>query len=346
MIRAIAGVTGALLIASAAHVNIVASGGYDQMTAPIMIALAIGVAVGAAAIGAAAGYGRTLLAFAIGASLIAGEAYALLSTSERVIASREAAQAPLRDAARTHAAAVAQLSDARGRLTAVKADTSEPARVTDARRAVDTANAAVREQASLPGCRVNCRELLQAQADAARRELYQALGQSRSATDTAVEDAEKAVADADRAVAANPAPRSATPLADRLGVEPWLIDVIAAGLLSLAVNGLGAALIALAAHHKTRPAKVEIVTPRPAIARTGSVTRFLLDEVEPADGQIEVGDLYQAYHRWCGEQKVAPGDVEMFGNALSAALKAAGVGRRSAGGRLYLTGVTLGNRAQ
>ena len=38
--------------------------------------------------------------------------------------------------------------------------------------------------------------------------------------------------------------RSATPLADRIGVKPWVLDLIAAALLSLGANGLAAVLMA------------------------------------------------------------------------------------------------------
>ncbi len=49
-------------------------------------------------------------------------------------------------------------------------------------------------------------------------------------------------------VEANPLPASATPLADRLGLPAWALDLIMAGLLSVGANGLAGTLIAYGAH--------------------------------------------------------------------------------------------------
>lgn len=58
----------------------------------------------------------------------------------------------------------------------------------------------------------------------------------------------KAIEAAKAEVASNPLPASATPLADRLGWAPWVLDLIMAGLLSVGANGLAAALVAFGAH--------------------------------------------------------------------------------------------------
>ena len=42
--------------------------------------------------------------------------------------------------------------------------------------------------------------------------------------------------------------RSPSPLADRLGIAPWLLDLIAAGLMTVGANGLAVILIAWGAH--------------------------------------------------------------------------------------------------
>ena len=58
----------------------------------------------------------------------------------------------------------------------------------------------------------------------------------------------KAIEAAKAEVAANPLPASATPLADRLGWAPWVLDLVMAALLSIGANGLAGTLIAYGAH--------------------------------------------------------------------------------------------------
>lgn len=45
---------------------------------------------------------------------------------------------------------------------------------------------------------------------------------------------------------ANPLPASATPLADRISIPAWALDLIMAGLLYIGANGLAGTLIAFA----------------------------------------------------------------------------------------------------
>jgi hypothetical protein len=194
--------------------------------------------------------------------LIAGEAYALLSTSERVIVSREAAQAPLREALKRHDDAQRRVEDAAKAVRNVDDATPASTREVTAKAALDAANKAIIERAALPGCRDNCRQLLQGQADDARRELEAAQAEVAEKAKDRRRKAEQELATAESALKAAPLPGSATPLADHLGIQPWLLDIIAAGLLSLGVNGLGAALIALAAH--SRSPQVETVRPASA----------------------------------------------------------------------------------
>jgi hypothetical protein len=73
-------------------------------------------------------------------------------------------------------------------------------------------------------CRIECRLLLERQT---------------SSLETAVVSAKHEAATA-------PAQRSASPLADRLGIKPWILDVMAAILLSVGSTALSAFLIAWA----------------------------------------------------------------------------------------------------
>lgn len=91
------------------------------------------------------------------------------------------------------------------------------------------------EAVSMPSCAVQCRGLLERQATEITRE---------------VEEARREVGKA-------PAVRSAAPLAERLGWQPWAMDLIAAVLLSVGANGLAAVLVAFGgrpgldgAHHE------------------------------------------------------------------------------------------------
>lgn len=96
-----------------------------------------------------------------------------------------------------------------------------------AQTAFDAANRAVVAQSALKDCKANCRALLQSQVDAAKHDL-----------------------DNSRAIyGANPAPSaSGSPLADRIGVPAWAVDVALALLLAIGGNGLAALLVAYGAH--------------------------------------------------------------------------------------------------
>lgn len=110
----------------------------------------------------------------------------------------------------------------------------EHAKAIDAKTSAD--RAAISEAAK-SGCKENCRKLLDAQVENAKGDLNRAR----------------------KLVEANPKSTvSGSPLADRLGIPAWTVDLAVAVLLSLGANGLAAALIAFAAHG---PRTVRPVTP-------------------------------------------------------------------------------------
>ena len=356
MIRTIAGIVGLILVGAAAHDTIMATGGYEEPSAILTTALALGVAVGAAAIGAAAGHGRVMLAVAIGLGLAAAEGYALLSTSERVIASSEAEQALLRDAKKRHENAEARLAAARE--AAQKSGEVPPisSRAAAAQAAVDVAVKAIREQAALPGCRENCKQLLLAQATDARRELNAAQAEMAKVLQDLRQNAEAELANAQQVLATSPMPSSAAPLADRLGVRPWLLDILAAALLSIGVNGLGGALIALAAYGRAQLPSHDLLhsAKRTFLAGTandngpalplapGCVSSFVGQRLERAEsGRIEVGDLYQSYVAWCRSSGLQPFDMIEFGDQLKDATDAVGIRTRAHRDKVFLVGVEL-----
>jgi hypothetical protein len=105
--------------------------------------------------------------------------------------------------------------------------------------ALKEANAEVLSSAADRGCRENCRILLQKQVD----------------------DAQAALVSARNDLAMHPLPASATPLADRLGIQPWQLDLVMAALYAIGANGLAASLLAYASHFRAPTHRTEKMTP-------------------------------------------------------------------------------------
>jgi hypothetical protein len=173
-------------------------------------------------------------------------------------------------------------------LRASKAERAEAAkRLSTAEAAKRDADAAVVQKAAEKGCRENCSKLLQGQVDAAALEVQKA----RAATDT-----KKPLA-------------SPTPLADRLGVPAWIVDVVTAALGSIAANGLGCCLLAFAGHRR-RPSvipkvdtvdveRVEVVTASAPDLLRKHANRFAMDCLRPSDARARLVDIHRAYAPWC-----------------------------------------------
>jgi hypothetical protein len=164
--RLIAFLAGLTVIAATAHVNVTNAGGYGAPGAVLTLAIALGVAVAAMAIGEAWSARRFVLAVWMMVAIIAGETFAFLATGERLVVGREAQQVPLRDAAEAHDKADRRVAAALQALSALPATSP---RLEAALIAKTAADAAVPSKAAEKGCAVNCRSLLQAQVDAARR---------------------------------------------------------------------------------------------------------------------------------------------------------------------------------
>lgn len=375
MIRIVAAIAGMVLIGSAAHATIIATGGYGHPAALVTMAMALGVAVGAVAIGSAAGHGRIALAVAIAAGLLAGEGYALLGTAERVIVQRDEAQAPLRYAAERHRAAKADLDAA----LAARPAPPDRSRLTAAEARLATASAAVVAAATDRGCAANCRTLLQAGVDAAEVEVGKARAEIEIGERAEAGRLARRIADARTAFEAAPMPPSATPLADRLRIDAWLLDLIAAALLSLGVNGLGGALLALAGHAPKIEAKssarrgtavrvIEASTvidaPPPVADATPAVEPelpveldkprlvastptkpgspdLILDMIEPCEsgGRLELAEVYALYAEACRDAGVPALTPERFVTPLQRLCRAHKIGSRVVRDKVYLLGV-------
>lgn len=342
LIRGVSALVGFGVLAAAAHVTIEHTGGYSTPHAVLTMAVAVGVAIGAITIGSAWAHGRYMVAILIGLALLCGEAFGLLNTAQRLVEARDAEQVPLRLAQQERTKAQARVAKAETAIAAIS-DTSP--RLAAALTAKAAADRAVVEQASLRGCRKNCRALLQAQVDTAAIEVAAAraaIGQQRAKAQTELDNARSAFA------LLKPV-RSATPLADRLGLPPWAIDVLSAVLGSLGANGLGAALLAFGGHAppvRSKPAAKTAVEAQEAQEQPQSAPRNELAQ-QPADedgppivnepirdehkhiasfaaarlvpdqsGRATIEEMFVAYRAWCAEKAVDTLPADRTGQLL------------------------------
>lgn len=340
ILRAVAVAVGAALLAASAHVAIDASGGYGTPTALLLVMLALGVAVAAVAIGVTWGQGRRVLALFLGVALVAGEAFGLIQTGERLIAARADKDAVATKAADARKAAETALAAAR----AAEAAAMTTPRLERAIAARNAASVAVTEKAAERGCAANCRALLEAQMAQASRDLD-------AATIAAEQDRREAtqrVLVAATVLANLPPLPAASPLAVRLGIAPWALDLIAAALGSIAANGLACALLAFGAHSSSRklPATSSVVpSTNFAVAGTmpGSVRAWAADSIGPARGQqLSSADAHASYCAWCEVQGRMPLDQNAFTDALGGLATRLGLPVSfAASGEATLTGAAL-----
>jgi hypothetical protein len=341
-------VAGALLLAAVAHVNVIAAGGYGMPQSWVTLAITFGVACAAICSGMAWSAGRRQLAIGIVISIVAGESYGLIATAERLIVSREAAQAPLREGQREHAKAVQRVETAQH---AVANTPTTSKRLEEAKKVKAEADQAVIDKSAERGCRENCRQLLQAQVDAAVAEVTSAL----AALDAAKVKAEGELTAARSALANIKAPQSATPLADRIGVSAWIIDLLQSALGSIAANGLACCLLLFGAHYPVH--RVEIVTPRRAPQRTPGdlavspthgtsedlkqhAAKFAVECLRPdPDGEVDLLTLRNKYGAWCPADRRVP--KAKIGRALADLFRGAGIPIANRNGKLVAIGVTL-----
>ena len=98
-LKGAAGCVGGAILASLAHINVIEHGGYGWNSASITPwSIAAGVAVASVCFGAAVAVKRYPVAVFLLVCVVAGEAYNLITSAERQTATRDAAQAPLRQA--------------------------------------------------------------------------------------------------------------------------------------------------------------------------------------------------------------------------------------------------------
>lgn len=245
---------GVAILAASTNANVLNTGGWMSSHALLVAALSAGVFAGARVVGMGAGR----IGLVIVAALLAGEMYNLSATAERIVVERENGAAPLKDAAAKHTAALEKLRQIEtGRATSPRLFLAS-----EAKKAADAAyDKELREGGR---CLTICKGL-KANADAAQAEVVAASTEAESMKAKSIEAAKAEVE-------ANPLPASATPLADRLGWAPWVLDLVMAGLLSVGANGLAGTLIAYGAHSTV--SEKEMVAANDADQTDFSVSEF------------------------------------------------------------------------
>ena len=132
-------------------------------------------------------------------------------------------------------------------------------------------------------------------------------------------------------LAALPVPGSASPLADRLGIHDLQLDLIAAVLIGIGANGLGAVLVAFAAHtpapaSSRSSAVLAITKSKPQRDATQETDRFACETFCPApEGSISIAAICTAYLGWCARNGLEPLPVSEIGAALETVFRAAGL---------------------
>src|SRR5262245_14774592 len=161
-------VAAAGVIAAATHANVLHAGGYGSRDAPLIVTLAVLLALGMAFVGVSFNEGKRLQAIVLAFCIIAGEGYWLLANADREVASRDAVSAPIAQHMAARGAALSRLQKAEAAKTA--------------------ADAAGLTEAAKKDCASNCAKLLLSAQQTADREVRDAraalagLPETRSAT--------------------------------------------------------------------------------------------------------------------------------------------------------------------
>ena len=333
LVHLAAGLVGLGIIGCVAHGAVLAAGGYGATSAPMLVALACGLAIGSIAIGVAWRERRLVNALLIAGALVAGEAYALLLTAERTLDAREAKQAPLRVAQSERLKAQERITAAQRSLT----DTSTSVRLSRALAAKAAADAAVVEKAAHRDCASNCRVLLEQQVTTAAAEVEAARAELTKFRDSAVAELGSARA----SLAALPPALSASPLADRLGVEGWKVDLAAAALSSVALNGLGSFLLAFAAHGRREVTidlkPIAVQSERSAAAEADMFARSVFRPMP--GGRISIVEMRAAYDAWARARGLEPLPTREIGAALAELFARVGVYREGNGATAAIVGL-------
>ena len=229
-------------------------------------------------------------------------------------------------------------------LRAFEARVDAEKRVANAEQALKDANAAVTNEASKKDCLKNCAAMLTDVAAAARNEL----------------------AEARAALSNTPRPLSPAPLPARLGLAPWLWDLVMAGLRSLAVVG-GSIAVGLGMHPRSSPTALAAPAGLPSKPPTPASTSR---RKEPATKQIQrqraahsarnhaaefgikcmrpdtaaetsLAQLHQRYRTWCDENALERLSPPELAREMGALFSGAGLQVEHKSGDFVVRGVRL-----
>jgi hypothetical protein len=317
LLRCLVGVAGVAVVAAATYANVMHAGGVDAKETPLIIALAALLIIGMAFAMVSWIEKRKAQALVLGLCLLCGEAYWALVNLDREVTDRDVRAYPIIEARKTRNEAVRRVTEAEAKVAAVPTTSSRLNTALGAKAAVD---ATVLTKSADLNCRVNCKELLQGQVRDAQREVDAA----RSELEAEKQSAEQAMKAAKAALEKLPDPPSATALPDRLGIAPWLWDLILAGLRTAGIVG-GSLALGFAIHprrQKTETSKLAAqevaaarneraqrleVRPVPAIThqmdareRREHVSLFLHETIRPdVNGSLSLEALAARYSTWC-----------------------------------------------
>ncbi len=338
LLRGLAIIVGLSAIAAVTHGTILATGGYGFDTnAPLYIALAMVQGVLAMTIGDCFAKRRRALASLAILVLVACEVCTFIATANLQLGSIETHAAPIRDAEAKHKAALARLAAAE-HSTAVEE--------------AEAALARTRSEAMTTSEGKSCNTVCKTTLEASIRSATAAVDDARAAVQLEKAQARAALKDA-------PLPGSATPLADRLGVQASTLDLLFVGFRGFAVAAGAAIALAYGVHGRRAseptpaPARIERTEPRTIAgvtlvedtrprANDTDVARFMLACLPRARGsEAEMSTVYARFCRWCEGQHLRPHDKPEFALAIKGWCERGKISVRRDGGRVYCVDVKL-----
>jgi len=315
MIRVAITLAGAAVVGAAVHQNVIHAGGWGSADAPLIVTLAVLLALGMVGASLSWSDGRKLAAVALGVCVLAGETYWLLLNGEREIAARELAAAPTAEAARVRTAAEHRLAIAEA--AAVRAE------------------AAALSEAAKPGCAKNCAALMREAAARAAGE---------------VSAARTALGALPRPVSAAPLPErlGVAPWA-------WDLVMAALRSLAVVGGSIAIGIALHPRGQSNPPIGGLISQPQPTTALVVSdngsprdhVARFLRHVIEPdPNGEASLRQVYGLYAAWCAAAGTVPLQTNTLGGELRAIVDALGLQCERSGDDVIVRGACVSGLRQ
>lgn len=339
------GVVGIAAMAAMAHVTIAWTGGYGTAHAIPTIVIAFIVSVFALSLGRILDSRRYVIAAIMLTIMVGVEFVACIRTAERLIEARVERQLPLQKIKQERHRARLRVETAQEHADSLS---SPSPRLAASLAALEATRANISKKAAERGCATNCRKLLQAQSDAAHKEVDRA----RSALNAQRSQAQQELTEAQTALSAIPAARSSTVSADRLGVEPWILDVVTSVLLSVFGNAGAAVCLYLAGHPQRRRevrseesavSAIELHEVRDELKHAALFVKQCMDPSE--DEHIPISEVRHIYLRWASQGGYRPLSGAEFKEALVGICKVSGLEMRTRRREPVVTGMVAKQEA-